>query len=241
MYIAMRALSITFLIILATYYACNPPIVQYETVPPRFQIDSGATVVIIDNASIQSNGIMGNKKRDAVLQEIKRMYIDSLVQQCAQTLHVKPILDSGFITTTSAVISINSRGNVLSAEQVQQFLQKHRANYALVLQAYNGGFDQEQVQRERNNDGSVSKTASYAIHFGTVVSFYHQQQSIIASEYVEARKFHSNRAVLSGLLAAGPSYEKNKEQIMAMALTQQEQLLNLFRTHQRVKQRPLLR
>ena len=241
MFYNMRAFNITLLVLTMSLYACKPPAVQYETVPPRFHIDSGATVVIIDNATIQANGLMGNKKRDAVLQDIKQVYLDSLLQQCLQVLQVRPVLDSGMAEPNTAVVSINHRGNVLSAEQVQAYLQKHKANYALVIQSYHGGFDQEQVQRERNNDGSVSKTASYAIYFGTTVSFYHRQQTVIASEYFEARKFHSNRAVLSGLLAAGPSYEKNKQQIMAMALAQQAQILDLFRTHQRIKQKPLFR
>lgn len=81
--------------------------------------------------------------------------------------------------------------------------------------------------RTKNNDGSTSKTAYYSVFFNTDITVIQGDQ--LYRKRITASREHSNRSVLSGLLARGPGYEANKKDIAAMANRNASNLSGLFR------------
>lgn len=196
-----------------------------ETLPPEIHISPNTTkIVLVDLATIQARGLVITKQREEVLQEVKQFYCKEGSQYLANALAIPVVLD----TTQHAV---------KTQEAVVEDIQRvYGPSMVLIINTFDGGFSQESVDRERNNDGSVSKTARYAVYCTTDVVVW--QNNHFYTKYIHAIRPHSERSVMSGLLARGPGYRANKRDIEEAAKANMVMIADLFRERQVPAGRP---
>ncbi|MEJ8803339.1 DUF6340 family protein [Pontibacter sp. H249] len=92
----------------------------------------------------------------------------------------------------------------LTAEQVQSIYRQHPHHLILALENFEAFLDQETV-REKDSEGSVSKTAHYTLFTRTTWVLYDSTGTVLDSEKLSRNELYDSRGVLSGLLAIGPS------------------------------------
>lgn len=201
---------------------CKVLSLNYKTFPPEIPLqDSTGTIVIIDAADVHTPGITITKKREEVVTKIKQDFVAHLPSAMRLDLGNPSLLD----TTVSDVDK--TRLLMDDALVKQQLFSKHNASMIIVLKDCSGGFSQDEVVSEKAADGSTSKTAYYSVFFQTAYHIIQKEKSW--NKEITASKKHSNRSVLSGLLARGPGYEANKKSIAQMAETNAVQTANLFK------------
>ncbi len=201
---------------------CKVLSVNYKTFPPEIPLqDSVGTIVIIDAADVRTPGIAITKKREEVVSSIKQDFVSHL--PAAIRLH----LGNPSLFDTSISDEEKTRLLMDDAKVKQKLFSKHHAAMIIILKDCAGGFTQDDVVSEKASNGSTSKTAYYSVFFQ---STYHiiQKENSWNKEVTASRK-HSNRSVLSGLLARGPGYEANKKDIAQMAEDNAVQTANLFK------------
>ncbi|MDX5423162.1 MAG: DUF6340 family protein [Hymenobacteraceae bacterium] len=92
----------------------------------------------------------------------------------------------------------------LNPEQVRAIYQKHPHHLLLSLDGFDTFFDQETVHA-RDTDGHVSKTAHYTLVTKTSWTLFDSTGTVLDQVTLYNEELYNSRAVLSGLLAIGPS------------------------------------
>lgn len=204
-------------------FGCKPPMVSYKVVPPQIPIqDSTKAILLIDAGNIYTPGIAITKKREAVVTDLVKNYLPALQQQVRVLLPVKAVLASSVSPELIQALQSHEQATVDS------LLQQYHAGILVVLQAYDAGFNQDEIVRNTNSSGGTEKTAFYSVFFTTNASIY--QANNWYSKTVQVSLPHSKRSVLSGLLARGPGYEANKKDIVEMMHLNIDKLCSLFRS-----------
>lgn len=202
--------------------ACKTISLSPRLYPAEIQVESPSmSVVIVDAGDVYTPGLALTKKREAVVTQIKELYLSQLPEAFKRDLQL-----------------ISFRDTTLSAEEQTKLLQndpqvkmklreKYKANLFVILRTYEGGFRQDDVVKKTNTDGSTNKTAYYSVFFETELTII--QGDRLYEKRVSASKEHSQRSVLSGLLARGPGYEANRKDIHAMAMQNAKHVTGIFR------------
>ncbi|GAB3199765.1 hypothetical protein GCM10027293_19420 [Pontibacter aydingkolensis] len=92
----------------------------------------------------------------------------------------------------------------LTSEQVLSIYSQYPNHLILALENFEAFFDQETV-REKDSDGSVSKTAIYTLITRTSWSLYDSTGTVLDNITLSRNELYNSIGVLSGLLAIGPS------------------------------------
>jgi hypothetical protein len=199
--------------------------VSYRTDPPFITIkDSSQSLVLIDAGNVNVPGLPLSKNREEVVTETKRIYIDSLYQRLQKELPLTIILDS-LISPDDKLRAMQGDSIILAA-----IGRRHNAALVMVLTDYFGGFNQDEVKKEKQSDGSTSKTAYYSVYFNT--NWIIWQDTAMRKKNVLASQPHSDRSVVSGLFARGPGYKANRKAIEGMANVNVRNVLELFKEQQ---------
>jgi hypothetical protein len=93
---------------------------------------------------------------------------------------------------------------------IQKLMTTHLASHAIIVKSFNASFEQTEVNVTEADDGSKNRQAMYDIIVDIGYTF-HNWSGRQFDTLISARKFHSSRNVLSGLLAAGPNIVANSE------------------------------
>jgi len=179
------------------------------------------SIVLVDAGDVNTPGLAMTKKREEVVNQIKRIYFSNLPDVLRKDLQMVVFIDTS-LSDGEKVLLLQNNNNVRA-----KIMDRYKANIIILLQNYEGGFSQDEIQRSRNNDGSVDKRATYSVFFNTNLTIIQGDQ--IFRKRITASKYHSQRQVLSGLLARGPGYEANKKDIAAMAERNASYVTGLFR------------
>jgi hypothetical protein len=205
--------------------SCSILQVSYRTDPPYITIkDSSQSLVLIDAGNVKVPGVQFSKNREEVVTETKALYIDSLYQRLQHELPLTIILDS-LITPDDKLKALQGDSSILAAISRQ-----HNAALVMVLTDYSGGFSQDEVKKEKQSDGSTSKTAYYSVFFNS--NWVIWQDASLRRKDVLASQPHSDRSVVSGLLARGPGYKANRKAIEGIANVNVRNVLELFKEQQ---------
>lgn len=179
------------------------------------------SIVLVDAGDVYTPGLAMTKKREEVVTEIKRIYFSNLPDVLKKDLQIPVFTDTTLKESEKALLLQND--NNVRAKMMDQY----KANIIILLQNYEGGFSQDDINRSRNTDGSLNKTATYSVFFNTNLTIIQGDQ--LYRKRITASKYHSQRPVLSGLLARGPGYAANKKDIAAMATRNASNVSGLFR------------
>jgi hypothetical protein len=193
-----------------------------KTLPAEIPVqDYSKSIVVIDAGDVYTPGLAITKKREAVVTSIKNMYFSNLPDLLKKDLQVPAFRDT--------ILTDDEKTKLLQNDDAVKLklATKYGANIFIILQNYEGGFSQDEVVRTKNNDGSTNKTAYYSVFFNTDITVIQGDQ--LYRKRIVASREHSNRSVLSGLLARGPGYEANKKDIISMANRNASNVSGLFR------------
>ncbi|NCT93981.1 MAG: hypothetical protein GXC72_06140 [Chitinophagaceae bacterium] len=210
------------LLICLLYCSCKSMSFTQKTLPAAIPIqDYRKSIVIVDAGEVLTPGLAITKKRNEVVNDVKRVYLSRLSDVLKTDLQLAVFQDT--------VLSADQKKSLLEGDTaiIRRLQQRDHAGLILVMQEYDGGFSQDDVTRTKNNDGSVSKLAHYSVFFNTELTVL--QQDRVYHKRVTASRPHSERSVLSGLLARGPGYESNRKDIVAMAEQNARNVSGLFR------------
>lgn len=179
------------------------------------------SIVLVDAGDVNTPGLVITKKREEVVTQIKRIYFSNLPDVLRKDLQMTVFTDT-ILTEGEKALLLQNDNNVRA-----KVMEHYKANIIILLQNYEGGFTQDEIQRSRNTDGSVDKRATYSVFFNTNLTIIQGDQ--LFRKRITASRYHSQRQVLSGLLARGPGYEANKKDIAAMAERNASNVSGLFR------------
>jgi hypothetical protein len=175
-----------------------------------FNIDPNTkSIVLIDCGITTTTGIAIKKKREGVVKEFKNQYLVSLSKVLQDHLHLEIITDT--------TLSVEEKNKLLQKDSIAitTICSRYKNGIVLILKDCYSGFNQD-VRKVESWDGkSTSKVATYSVFFDT--GWIIVQGNSVNEKNVSASKFHSTRNVLSGLLARGPGFAANKNDILEMA------------------------
>lgn len=215
--------SVLGVISLLIFYAgCKAPSFMQKTILAEIPIQYySKSIVLVDAGEVYTPGLAITKKREEVVTQIKRIYFSNLPDVLRKDLQMTVFTDTTLTEGEKALLLQND--NTVRTK----IMERYKANIILLLQNYEGGFSQDEIQRSRNTDGSVNKQATYSVFFNTNMTIIQGDQ--LYRKRITASTYHSQRQVLSGLLARGPGYEANKKDIAAMAQRNASNVSGLFR------------
>lgn len=198
------------------------PLSEPVTIPAEFPLkDSGKSFVFIDAADVSTPGIAIVKKREQVLEEIKKEFVQLIPVAIESHLPISVIIDSSL--SDLIILKLLSGDTGITSE----LRRKHNADVIAVLKNCFGGFEQDEIETEKKADGSKSKTAYYSVVFQSTWQIIYRNMDV--EKQVSARRPHSSRSVASGLLARGPGYQANKKDLLNMARENAFEFTGLFR------------
>jgi hypothetical protein len=169
-----------------------------DTVSGMILILSALDVNITSHKNATYSTVRSKKER-----ELTQMLTDSL----QQTLVIK--LRENYNRQAEVIQETISPAKYTDS-LIQALMKTKNASAAIVISEVNIYFLQTGVEVERNSEGSKTRTASYDICSLVWYDFFVPEKNSRNSK-VEKCEFHSERGVLSGLLAAGPSVVKKKK------------------------------
>jgi len=105
----------------------------------------------------------------------------------------------------------------LSDSTIRALLSSHHASHVIVIRSFDVFFYQTNVEVEKDQSGSKSRTAYYDIESDISYEFYNAA-AMLKGMTVHRRRFHSSRSVISGLLAAGPNIVAKRDDALNMAI-----------------------
>jgi len=211
----MKILAMCFLFLALA--GCSKKMYTTKSVPPEFPLtDTAASIIIIDNSTVNSSGIIGIRKKENIVKEIRKRFFTQLVNHMQVELHTNVLLDSN--------IEIND-------EKIKMLMHQSHALYVLAFHSFNEGFDRDRIEKEKDNSGTVTKKAYYSIYCSTNMDVYGSTGKSI-SKQVEARTDHSDAVIAGALLDPGPSFEDNKKSLTDIALLNITKTVGLFKERQ---------
>jgi hypothetical protein len=105
----------------------------------------------------------------------------------------------------------------LTDSTIRALLSSHHASHAIIIRSFDVFFYQTNVEVEKDQSGSKSRTAYYDIESDITYEFYNTA-AMLKGMTIHRRRFHSSRSVLSGLLAAGPNIVAKRDDALTMAI-----------------------
>lgn len=204
------------------FAGCKGPSFMQKTIMAEIPVQYySKSIVLVDAGDVYTPGLALTKKREEVVTQIKRIYFSNLPDVLKKDLQM-PVFTDTTLTEGEKALLLQNDNNVRA-----KIMERYKANIIILLQNYEGGFSQDEIQRSRNTDGSISKQATYSVFFNTNMTIIQGDQ--LYRKRITASKYHSQRQVLSGLLARGPGYEANKKDIAEMAQRNASNVSGLFR------------
>lgn len=156
-----------------------------------------------------------NNKRDLCAQFADTL-VSNIAGQLSRIAHIEAVPLKGITN----IFTTADAGTIL------KLVQEHNATHAVVIREVDLYFEQTDVEVTKTQSGK-SREAFYDI--GTVVKFdLYNKQERLESLPVHLSAPHSSRPVISGLLAAGPSFARNKAEFYQMIALSQQRFISKF-------------
>ncbi|MDQ7949075.1 MAG: DUF6340 family protein [Pedobacter sp.] len=128
---------------------------------------------------------------------------------------------------------------VLTVGEIRHLATKFGADYILALEDYDASFVQDEVVRSKNSDGTVKKVAKYSLAISSSWVLYDQDGKSFKELKGNVSKYHSEREVLSALLAIGPALGSNTKMVQEVSVQAAKQVAGYFKSQMITMNRPL--
>ncbi|MEI8099914.1 MAG: hypothetical protein WCG74_13825 [Sediminibacterium sp.] len=208
---------VTFMVL----FGCKPLLVSYKTIPPQIPIkDSTRSVLLIETGNVHTLGLAITKKREQVVTDVAKNYLPLLQEQLGQRVPIKAVIGDSLTLETYEHL-LNHDENTIA-----RLLRQYNASIIILLKQFNAGFSQDRIEKTKTSSGGTEKIAYYSVFFESGASIYQSNEWF--DKVIEVHRPHSSRAIMSGLLARGPGYEANKQDISDMMKENVTRLCELF-------------
>ncbi|WP_299823495.1 DUF6340 family protein [uncultured Pontibacter sp.] len=182
-----------------TQYSCTSVLYVNTTLPPDVAVTHDQWKVVAVN-----------RFNPALLPFNREKKLDAFEQGAKEAFY--GVTEAILQDDTFVLIAADTTGNylqtaakqALTPEQVQSIHAKHPHHLVLALDNFDAYFEQETF-REKNGDGSVSKTAHYTLHTRSYWTLYDSTGAVLDRASLTKQELYDSRGVLSGLLAIGQS------------------------------------
>jgi uncharacterized protein DUF6340 len=181
--------------------------------PPEIKlIPSPSRVVIFQDFDLNELHVPRDKKKE-------------LVQECLDSLLLA--LTNSITNLLPGVQYILVSKNDDSLRNPSKLLEQYQADIALGIADFRPSVEQGGVSVEKNDEGHKDRTATYNITAGGILRIYNKDSLVKEYHFSESRVLQS-RAVLSGLLAVGPSLVNNRKAAIEISEIVAVKLANKF-------------
>lgn len=141
--------------------------------------------------------------------------------------------------TMARNIKADLDSTVLTVGEIQTLAKTYNADYILALEYYDAGFVQDEVVRSKNNDGSVKKTARYSLSVKSSWVLYDRYGKSFRELRADVAKYHSDREVISAILAVGPALGSNTKLVVETSIDAAKKIAGYFKSQVISINRPL--
>lgn len=204
------------ILLVVTITACSTSQVLTYTVPvqPEQSLQPAPEKLLVLNtfdAAVYKN----NNKRDLLMS-----LGDTLLAQITLEINLTAGIEVQPLFGLTPVYTTADEGTIF------KLMETHGASHAIVIKELDIYFDQTGVDVTKTESGK-NREAFYDICSHIKYELYNQNQRLETSP-VFLRRPHSSRQVISGLLAAGPSIAKNKDDFYSMAVENKNRFLRKY-------------
>jgi len=208
--------------------------VQISTVaPPEIILPGDSAQFLLVNRFVPDNLEFKKENKVDVYKKGIETYIDGLITGFDTNDKIDLIIADTLLASHSA----HEPAYTLSARMIQELGVRYDPDYILSIDNYDLYFDQE-VEVEEYDDGSKSKIAYYDLVLNTYLTIYSISGAPLDKIKEELRIPHDSRAVVSGLLAVGPSMGQADENVIKISETLGESFIQKFSPSQIMEMRP---
>ncbi|MBC5994411.1 DUF6340 family protein [Pontibacter cellulosilyticus] len=180
-------------------HSCTSVLFINTTLPPEVPITNEQwKVVAINRFNPELLSINREKKVDVFALGASEAFYGA-----TEAILKDPTFSLAAIDTTGDYTA-QAAGQRLTKEQVQSIHRQYPHHLILTLDNLDAFFEQETV-REKDSDGTVTKTAHYTLHTRTSWTLYDSTGTVLDQAVLSRAELYNSRGVLSGLLAIGPS------------------------------------
>jgi hypothetical protein len=199
--------SFLYLLLITSLISCSKSVTINKTLPAEFVFHSGEKAILQNGFDAEALDLGSAEEKKL---KVYTSGIAALLKQMEYELSEKEgmqviVLDSGRFQDTSSETF---------ATKMESACASSSADFYFVLDKYELDFDQTDVEKDDDGD----KVASYDLVASANFDLYSCDigQKIKSFEQ-SARVFYEDRAVLSGLLAKGPSLKKAEEEAVVIS------------------------
>ncbi|MDX5419448.1 MAG: tetratricopeptide repeat protein [Hymenobacteraceae bacterium] len=186
-------------IALLSFQSCTSILYINTTLPPEVAVTNEQwKVVTLNRVNPELLPYSREKKLDVFMQAANEAH-DGVTEAILQD----PTFSLVAADTSTQFIQA-APNQQLTPEQVQAIYSQHPHHLILALEQFDSFFDKE-VVREKDGDGSVTKTAHYTLVTRTSWTLYDSTGAVLDMATLSRNEPYDSRGVLSGLLAIGPS------------------------------------
>jgi nicotinamidase-related amidase len=203
--------QITPFVLLFLLAGCHQKMYTTRWLPPEFLIsDTTKRIILIDRSTVFTSGIVGLKKKQAIIRQVKAEFFSELQRHLQQEFRIPVLIDSA------------------AQDDHAEKAQTGQALYTLVYTGFDEGFTTDYIEKAKDENGVVTKTAYYSVYCNTTFELY-DSQGTRTTKQIEAKREHSNAVVAGLLLDAGPSFKDNKPALSDIAKQNIQQTAQLFK------------
>lgn len=217
----MKHLSYVFIFItLCCCTACGVtyPSLSIQRKPEIIFSDAATHILVINRYDVQKvDFILRKEKKKEVYSRGINAEIAQVLSELESMKGINLIKKSDSLTMARN-LQANLDSTVLTIGEIRYLATKYKADYILALENYEASFVQDEVVRKKNSDGSTSKTASYSLAVESSWVLYDKMGKSFKELRGNASQFHSERSVLSGLLAVGPALGSNTKTVQEVSI-----------------------
>ena len=226
---------------LGCFSACGVSHVPFtvQRAPEISFSDSITKVLVINRFDVSKVDFMLRKEKK---KEVYNRGINSEIGQLLNELESMKgiqLIKKSDSLTMARNIRANLDSTVLTVGEIQQLASKYNADYILALENYDVGFVQDEVIRTKNSDGSTSRIARYSLAIKSSWVLYDKAGHSFKELHGNASKYHSERSVLSGLLAVGPALGSNTKFVEEVSISAGRRVADYFKAQRVSVDRPL--
>lgn len=224
---------ILFILVGFAMSSCSVKYVHYTiSTPPRIDVSQSALTILLVNRFDPNRLEFKKDKKTRIFKEASLEMLKHVEEEFRSYPNLRVIAAYDSVTMANDIRTIID-SSVLSTEQIRRLTERYHADYILSLEQYSAGFNQDNVERVKNADGSTSKTAYYSVYANSTWAWYNIASNTFDELKGNASQPHSDRAVVSGLLAFGPAIVSNEREIKQVTSVAVRNMLVNYRGEER--------
>jgi hypothetical protein len=230
-----------FILTIACLFGCGVSYIPLTTNrPPEINFnDSTVHILVINRFDVNKvDFTLRKEKKKAVFNNGINAEIAQVLTELESIKGIQLIKKSDSLTMARN-IKADLDSTVLTVGEIQQLAAKYNADYILALEDYDAGFVQDEVVKTKNSDGSTSKIAKYSLAIRSSWVLYDHLGLSFKELRGDVAKYHSERGVVSAILAVGPALGSNVKFVQDVSMLAGKNVAGYFKNQLISLNRPI--